>query len=126
MHSVIDIESVFHLMHTHTHVLAILPPKRGEKVKRVSQIFQSNGEKERGDATMKKTTPTRRLHPVIQSAIEPFPYSKLEHVKTDTKQSLPTKLGKASTNSNNFSESAIFVPSCSYFCCGTTQLILCL
>ena len=94
-----DIESVF-LAHTHMHVLAILPPKRGEKVKRVSQIFRSNGEKESGAATMKKTTPTHRLHPAIQSAIESFPYSQLEHVKTELKQSLPTKLGKESTNYN--------------------------
>ena len=58
---------------------------------------------------MKKTTPTHRLHPAIQSAIESFPYSQLEHVKTDFKQSLPNKFGRESTNSKNYSESAIFV-----------------
>ena len=71
---------------------------------------------------MKKTTPTHRLHPAIQSAIESFPYSQLEHVETDFKQSLPTKLGKESTN-YNYSESAIFVLC---VCCDMTRLILCL
>jgi 6-phosphogluconate dehydrogenase len=106
------------------HILAVLLPKRGggEKVKRVSQIFQRNGEKGTGGAMTKKTTPTLRLHPAIQSAIESFLFSELEHVKTDVKQSLPTKLGKASTSLEsmlNDPESAIFVPLCVCVCvCG--------
>lgn len=84
------------LAHTHTlpPTLAVLPPKRGENVKRVSQIFRSNEEKGTGGAAAKTTTPTHRLHPAIQSAIESYPFSELEHVKTEVKQKLPTTLGK--------------------------------
>ena len=81
--------------HTHTHTLAVLQPKRGtgDKVKRVSQIFQNNEKKGERGALTKRTTPTHRLHPAIQSAIESYPFSELEHVETKVKQTLPTKIG---------------------------------
>lgn len=68
-----------------------MPPKRGQKVKRVSLLFQ---EKEVPELAVKKTTPMHRLHPAIQSAIESYPFHDLEHVEPVVKQTLPTKQGK--------------------------------
>ena len=80
-------------LHTHIHHLAVVPPKRGEKVKRVSRMFQDK-KKHSAAAPTRKTTPTHRLHPAIQSAIESFPFNELEHVVPTVKQTLPTNLGR--------------------------------
>ena len=71
----------------------MLAPKRGDKVKRVSKVFQQSTEKPR--PTSKQTTPTKKLHPSIQSAIKSFPHDAFNLVETKVKLALPTAEGKS-------------------------------
>ena len=78
--------------HTHTHTLTgVLSAPNGLKVKRLSSLIET---RETNEIERKRTTPTRRLQPVIRNAIEVYPFNQLHHVNTAVKQSLPSADGE--------------------------------
>ena len=77
---------------THTHTLTgVLSAPNGLKVKRLSSLIET---RETNEIERKRTTPTRRLQPVIRNAIEVYPFNQLHHVNTAVKQSLPSADGE--------------------------------
>ena len=83
---------MFCFLDTAHYYTGVLPPKRGDKVKRVSKLFQQN--QDMSTPTGEKTTPTMRLHPAIQAAIESYPFDEMNLVQTEVKLTLPTAQGE--------------------------------